>query len=253
MYELTNCTFLIPIRFDSEERIENINFVLRFLRSNFKTNIFLYEEAVRPYFSFFSNDVDKYKFFYSRNEYFHRTKIINKMIIDATTLIVVNYDSDVFLDVDAYIDAYNKLLNTNIDLLIPYKDFWNVDKMQTKKIINEELGIDNINLNICKKRRKNSVGGCIFFRRDSYIKGGMENENFRAWGAEDDERIVRFQKLGFQVERLIEEYNLYHLDHPRGINSKIHTSYYKNNVKELEKISNMNKEELEKYINTWKV
>ena len=173
------------------------------------------------------------------------------MIQDSNTQIIVNYDSDIILDINSYIDSYNKIMNENIDMIFPYEKFWNVDNTQTKKIVNNLLEINSIQINFCKKRRNNSVGGCIFFNRESYIKGGMENENFKAWGAEDDERYSRFLKLGFKVLRL-KNYNLYHLNHPRGINSQMHTSYYKENLKELEKINRMNKAQLQEYVNTWK-
>jgi len=251
MLDLSNCTFLIPVRLDFQERLENLDFVLKFINSNFKTNIYLYEESLRPSFHFFKDSVTKYKFFCSTNEYFHRTKIMNNMIQDSNTQIIVNYDSDIILDINSYIDSYNKIMNENIDMIFPYEKFWNVDNTQTKKIINNLLEINSIQINFCKKRRNNSVGGCIFFNRESYIKGGMENENFKAWGAEDDERYSRFLKLGFKVLRL-KNYNLYHLNHPRGINSQMHTSYYKENLKELEKINRMNKAQLQEYVNTWK-
>lgn len=250
MFDLSKCTFLIPVRFDFKERIENFDFVLKFLKSNFLTHIFLYEESVRPYFHFFSNDVTKYKFLYSTNEYFHRTRVINSMIKDSSTSIVINYDSDVFLDVESYQMACDMILNDDVDLVIPYDEFWNIDKTQTKKIISNTISTKDLNLRLCKKRRENSVGGCIFFKRESYIKGGMENENFKAWGAEDDERYLRFQKLGFVTRRLT-GCNLYHLDHPRGINSKMHTLYYRENIKELRKVSEMSCEDLRNYIYKW--
>ena len=69
MVDLSNCTFLIPVRLDFQERLENLDFVLKFINSNFKTNIYLYEESLRPSFHFFKDSVTKYKFFCSTNEY----------------------------------------------------------------------------------------------------------------------------------------------------------------------------------------
>ena len=63
-------------------------------------------------------------------------------------------------------------------------------------------------------------GHVQFFDRDSYIKGGMENENFRGSSPEDKERFYRFKKLGYDVCRL-DDY-VYHLEHSRGRNSWQH-------------------------------
>jgi len=74
----------------------------------------------------------------------------------------------------------------------------------------------------------------------------MENENFKSWGFEDNERVVRFDKLGLKYCRL--EGCLYHLKHPKFNDSSKSNPYYQHNKEELEKISNMSKEEIILYM-----
>ena len=45
----------------------------------------------------------------------------------------------------------------------------------------------------------------------------MENENFRGSSPEDKERIYRYMKLGYNIQRVVDW--VYHLEHSRGANS----------------------------------
>lgn len=65
----------------------------------------------------------------------------------------------------------------------------------------------------------NPVGGVFFAKRDSYVSTGKENESFYGWGVEDGERFFRWLKNGKRIERI--KGPLFHLTHPRGINSRI--------------------------------
>ena len=65
----------------------------------------------------------------------------------------------------------------------------------------------------------NPVGGAFLANRESYIRSGLENENFYGWGIEDGERFARWKNMGFTIERI--EGPIFHLSHPRGINSAI--------------------------------
>ena len=90
----------------------------------------------------------------------------------------------------------------------------------------------------------------MFFNKKSFISAGMENENYISYGPEDWERPIRFQTLGFKIERL--DGNLYHINHWNGKNSSEDNPYYHHNNQEFEKIKKMNKQELQEYIKMWK-
>ena len=62
-----------------------------------------------------------------------------------------------------------------------------------------------------------SVGGAFLVNRVAYLRAGGENEAFYGWGPEDAERVKRLEILELPIARV--KGPLYHLDHPRGINS----------------------------------
>ena len=88
-------------------------------------------------------------------------------------------------------------------------------------------------------------GWAQFFKRKTYIEGGMENENFKAYAPEDKERYYRFTTLGYNVGR-VNDY-VYHLEHARGENSWFSNPHMEDNQHEWIKLCNMNKKQLLKY------
>ena len=92
-------------------------------------------------------------------------------------------------------------------------------------------------------------GLCIFFDRKSYINGGIENEKFVSWGKEDEERFIRFSKLGYKWKRL--PGFAYHLYHTRGISSSNLNPLLDNNTEECRRIESLTPDELRGEIKTW--
>jgi hypothetical protein len=87
-----------------------------------------------------------------------------------------------------------------------------------------------------------SVGGAIFFNKESYFKGGGENENYVSYGNEDVEIKERFTRLGFKIERV--KGVIYHIDHFISLDSYIHHEDYPNNEREYERVKNLTDEQL---------
>jgi len=81
----------------------------------------------------------------------------------------------------------------------------------------------------------------VFWNKESFISGGMENEYMISFGPEDCERNDRFTILGYKIER-IGGY-LHHIDHWCGPDSSKHNQFFKANHVEIEKIRLMNKEQ----------
>ena len=100
-------------------------------------------------------------------------------------------------------------------------------------------------LNAVSTDSTSDFGWAQFFKRKSYIEGGMENENFKAYAPEDKERYYRFNMLGYSVGR-IENY-VYHLEHARGENSWFNNPHMDDNQMEWTKLSTMSKEQLLQY------
>jgi len=230
MVDLSNATFIIPLRIESADRMRNIITLLCFLLSNFDTNIIVKEVDSEPVFEenvlpqikeFIGNDINLIHIFEKSDDpVFYRMHILNEMLAMSKTDVVINYDCDVLMPVETYVNAYESILNGACDVVYPYGN-GNFQKQVhvTDEIVSDFLNND-FDLSILDKSSQVSTsdfGWVQFFNRSVYIEGGMENENFRGSSPEDKERFFRFTTLEYKVGRI--DNWIYHLEHSRGANS----------------------------------
>lgn len=249
---LDNVTFIIPIRIDSQDRIDNINLTADYILSNYDTTVMIYEYDTEKKYDAINDNI-KYKFVYDDKKFFHRTKVLNDMIDDSTTDVVVNYDADVLLPSTAYENSYMMIQSGADEFVYPYDGrFMSLDREYHWQIKEKGYKIENMNIDyITKVVHPNSVGGAFMALKDAYIRCGKENENFRAWGYEDNERYNRISKL---IGRDIARVNtpLIHLEHWRGPDSSFNNPYIDESREESRRIASMDKNSLENYISTWR-
>ena len=256
---LTDVTFNIPIRFDSPERKKNVELVVAYLLHHLNTHIIICEESPEIMFSHLQEYGCQYIYIYSENSHLHRTKCLNLMAKKSRTPIICNYDSDVLLQPRQYLKAAETVRREEFDACFPYDGrFYNLPR-QYYKTIKENLSLSMLNEKKWSLLNRNSIGGALFWNKEAFFAGGMENENFIGWGYEDNELVERFTRLGFTFGRT--EGGLFHLDHPRGsvssfnslkkIAGYIRNPVLKNNKREYNKVKAMSKEELSAYIKTW--
>lgn len=274
MIDLKNCTFIIPIRIESEDRMRNVVTVLAYLLKNFDTKVILKEVDVESVFEdqvlpqiedFLGDNINNLTHVFEKSDdpVFYRMKILNEMIDMADTKVIANYDCDVLFKKETYVESV-KMIMDGFDLVYPY-GFGNyqkqvfIDDDGVSEFINEDFDFEVLD----KKSRMYDAqyGHVQFVNRKSYILAGMENENFRGSSPEDKERFYRFDKMGYSVGRIDDI--VYHLEHSRGSNSWPNSvqgnPYMKQNFDEWEKIQNMtghqlrsyysNQEYLKKYVN----
>jgi hypothetical protein len=255
--DLSEATFIIPIRIESQDRLRNVITTTAFLLENFDTNIFIKEVDSQSIFE--KNalpilkdilDVDvkvNHIFEQSDEPLFHRQKVLNEMIVSANTKIVVNYDCDVLLPLGSYYEAYQSILHHIHDVIYPYgQGMYQQQVRATDEIVSHFLQTgDFVYLDQHSNLHTSDFGWVQFFNRQVYIDGGMENENFKAYAPEDKERFYRFTTLGYNVGR-INDY-VYHLEHARGENSWFSNPHMTSNIEEWEKIQKMNKQQLIEY------
>ena len=257
MIDLTKATFIIPIRIESADRLRNVITVLSFLLENFKTNIIIKEvdtesifkkDAVPILNDILDVDINiNHIFEKSDQSSFHRQKILNEMIIETDTDIVVNYDCDVLLPITSYQQAYQSILSGKYDIVYPYGiGTYQKQVRATDEIVSEFLETGNFSiLNDNSTDYMSEFGWVQFFTRRVYIEGGMENENFVAYAPEDKERFYRFSTLGYNIGRINDI--VYHLEHSIGENSWFSNPHMYSNNSEWEKIQKMNLPELKEY------
>jgi hypothetical protein len=255
--DLSNATFIIPIRIESSDRLRNVITTTAFLLENFDTNIIIKEvdsesvfekEALPILKNILDVDIDvNHIFEKSDASLFHRQKVLNEMIIEANTEIVINYDCDVLLPIESYRWSYQSILNKMYDIVYPYgQGMYQKQVFATDEIVSQFLQSGDFEyLDKNSKVHSSDYGWVQFFNRQVYIDGGMENENFKAYAPEDKERFYRFTILEYNVGRVNDF--VYHLEHSRGQNSWFNNPHMKSNMEEWEKIQSMNKIELVNY------
>jgi predicted glycosyltransferase involved in capsule biosynthesis len=250
MINFKDVTFIVPLRFDSEDRRRNFKMSMTYLLRNFDTNIIVLDSDKESNEEFVKSVSPQIKYIFEKNneKLFHRTRLLNDMTKIAETNIVVNYDVDVIFEIQEYVESRQKILD-GCTLCFPYAGkFYDIPKKFFNNINNDTL--TDIPLNQCTLFNPNSVGGAIFFDKNKYEKIGLENENFISWGHEDWERIVRVQKMGHKMCRT--NGVLYHLTHSRNFNSSDKNPYYNFNGQEFQKIKGMTQEQLTNHIKKWK-
>lgn len=265
---LYNATFIIPVRIESSDRLRNVITILCFLLESFNTKVIIKEVDSKPVFEeyvlpqvkeYLDGDIKNLIHIYeqSSDPVFYRMRILNEMLAMCNTDVVVNYDCDVLLKTSIYLKAYNMILNHNYDLVYPFGIGEYQKQIFTDDDLVSEFLYNNLDFSILEKKSNfyhSEYGHVQFFNRQSYISGGMENENFRGSSPEDKERFHRFTTLGYKIGR-IDDY-VYHLEHSRGPNSWPNSvqgnPYMEENFKTWELIQQMAKDELEKYYNNQK-
>jgi hypothetical protein len=262
MIDLSNATFIIPLRIESEDRMRNIITLLCFLFGNFDTNVIVKEVDSQPVFE--ENVLPQVKEFIGRNinlvhvfeksddPVFYRMHILNEMLAMSKTDVVINYDCDVLLPIQTYVNAYESILNGTCDVVYPYGN----GTYQKQVHVNDEVVSDFLNtdfdFSILENKSQISTsdfGWVQFFKRSVYIEGGMENENFRGSSPEDKERFFRFTTLGYNVGRI--DNWIYHLEHSRGQNSwpvsVRGNPYMTQNFEVWNHLQTLNKQKLKEY------
>ena len=268
-FDLTKTTFIIPLRIETDDRMRNIITTLIYLTRNFDTKIIVkevdkesvYEREVLPLLEQ-ALEPDMLNcithIFEESDEFtFHRTKILNDMLWMVDTPVVANYDSDIILPLESYINATNMISkewvhpdaegSKPVKVIYPYglgnyQFQCHVGDNEVTNFINSGFNFEYFNGHTRQWDAK--YGFCQFFDTEEYKKLGGENENFIAYGYEDDERHFRFNLLS-SVGR-IHEY-VYHLEHGRTKNSWFNNPYCEDNKKLWEELKVKGKKSLTKY------
>lgn len=242
-FDLKDVTFTIPVHYEHPDRADRLNMVLEYLNKYFDTNIIVGEQGTMQ----FKDYIESYISWNQLNmPWFHRTKMLNIMAKAANTPIIVNYDADVIIPVIQILLATKLIRNTQADMVYPYDGrFARITKEH------QHLPIDQLYDQHWKGSRPCdpvSVGGCVFWNKGEFIRGGMENEHFISYGPEDTERYERFEKLGYNIKHV--KGQLFHYDHFISNNSCGHNPHFGANNNELARIRSLTKDQLKREINT---
>lgn len=246
----TDMTVMIPVRIDSQDRISNINLSIEYISKNCDAKIMVFESSSERALYLDNTNVN-YKYIKDDKENFHRTAILNMMIEEADTDVVINYDADVLLFSKAYATCYNAIYKGMCEVLYPYDGRFMALNKEYHYMV-KELGyaVEKMPLDkITNVVHSSSVGGAFMALKSTYVKYGGENEKFMSWGYEDNERMHRFTTLSGEIMRA--NTPLIHLEHWRGPNSSFDNKFIEDSKEEARKVQAMDKDGLLKYIETW--
>lgn len=277
---LSNTTFIIPLRIETDDRLRNIILVTAFLLRHFNAKIIIKEVSDHSAFTRYAKPIldtlienqDNLTYIFEpdirEDNAFHRTKVLNDMILMAETEIVVNYDTDIILPLSSYTEAI-ELLKT-CDIVYPYRFGKHGErkvnlntKFETQEDINNFLNVPDIAEFIQSDYNPDvfdskyfyyphaqgegwaEYGMCQFFKRQVYINGYLENEGFIAYAPEDVERHYRWSLLGYNIQR-VDNY-AYHLEHKRTPNSSFSNPFMRHNFQLWEYLKSLSRQELINY------
>ena len=163
------------------------------------------------------------------------------------TPVVVNYDIDVILPVDSYIESQKLILEGTSDFVYPYGDGEfqrEISLFFNRNDFNVNFDLQSID-NKLLKNITSKYGHCIFANTKKYIKCGGENENFIGYGPEDQERENRFITLKYNVSRV--DNLVYHFEHSRTQFSNGDSKYFEPNNKLCNKLLAMDYKSMSDY------
>lgn len=247
MDKATELTIIIPIRIDSKERLSNLLQVILLLEEMSISRFIIIEaDSTQKIPSTIKNRIKiDYQFIEDKSSIFHHTMYINYALQQVTTLYAGIWDADVIVSLDS-IELAIASLEQGYILAYPYDGrFVPLDEVSSLSIKSDIKLLSKINP--APLRGRPSYGGAFLVKTKEYLQMGGENERFYGWGPEDEERVRRVELLGGSVFR--SPGCLYHLHHPRGINSKLGNGENAlRNLNELIVVCSLSPSELKSYI-----
>lgn len=255
---MKDLTFLLPCRIESEDRLRNVVTSVTYLLGNFpESKVIVKEVDSHSHFKFRAFPVisslvntQNLTHIYEKSEekFFHKTRILNDLLIASDTEVVYNYDVDVILPYQSYILAYNAIKGDQADVVYPfgcgvYQWAVNYSMSTFESFINSRFDVNVLLPH--RNRVASSIGWGQMIKRQVEIDVGFWNENFISWGAEDCEFYFRLNSLGYRVGRVNDD--IYHFEHERTFNSHYHNPKFMDNHNLWQSIRTWDSEKIKNY------
>lgn len=214
-----NLTIVIPYKESQYNRKINLRIVLDYLNHiNIKNIIISEEYDNKPSSDWileeYKNKFSLIKVTSTKSEgLFSRSNLINKGVEESTTSFICIQDCDVVIPKNIYEYSLN-LLHSGFDLVYPFN-------RKVKQIADKQSFLKNYdfkNIFTESEFRPNADGGMQFVNKKSFMKIGGYNTNFKGWGSEDNEFILRVILGNLKFIRLNNP--LYHLKHEKDVTTR---------------------------------
>lgn len=201
--DLSDVTFLMILRIDSRDHIENANTVIRFLTRHFHTTIKILEaDSTKQYFPDQQPEGVHYEFVEDNDKILHRNRWINRLIKTVSTPYFALWNADVIAPKEQVIEAINILRSGEVIISLPHDGrFYYCDSM-ISDLFRSTMCIDFLQKHIPVFELIdgfNSLRGAYFANKIKYLATGIENENIFSLEVEDAERIKRMEVNGLSI------------------------------------------------------
>lgn len=244
-----NVSFLIALQIDSNDRISNLRISTSNLIHHFPESEIIISELDST--SKIGEEFNYCKHVFTPTaDFFNKQKAYNIAVDNSSNNIICLYDADIVINPRAVTKSIQLIEEKQAEIVWPYDGkFYDVPK-KFHADIHSTKSIADVDLKECILFNPQSVGGAVFFNKQTFVNGGKGNEYFKGAGWEDNEIYERFTKLGYTRLRL--DTFLLHLTHERKETSYNHNPHGDHNAQEFSRINRMTKQELLKEITTWK-
>ena len=219
---LNDITFLMTVRFDSIERLENALSVVSFLYDHFNTKIKILEVSTynNHIFSALIGDKADYYFFEDNDLMFNKKKYIDILVKMANTPYISVWDTDVIVDINQIMDALNRLRKNEVDMAYPYDGQLLDTSEPIRDLFLKNFCIDTLlrYQNYMNPLQSDTISGVMLISTKKYRSAGMDNKDMNDSNNSIFKNYACLQQLGLSVYR--SNGCLYHLSHPNQLSSK---------------------------------
>jgi glycosyltransferase involved in cell wall biosynthesis len=202
---LMDVTFLIIMRIDSYEQIENTNVIIQYLTNNFYTTIRILEaDKTQQYFPDKVAEGLCYEFVQDNREILLKNHMIEYLLPAVYTSFFSVWDVDTVVPPEQVIEIVEKLRSGNTVIGLPYDGRICYCDTLMSNIFKHTLNMDQL----LKYKSVfelfegwNSCGALFFADKKRYMEAGPENKNIFNQKIADEERIKRMEVSGISILR----------------------------------------------------
>jgi len=214
--DLKDVTFLLILKIDSDEQIENTNTIVRYLIKYFNTTIIILEaDEFQRYFPEIESDEVTYKFVSDNSFVLQKNRWINYLFPAINTLYFSVWDIDTIVPEKQVIDGIKMLRSGKSVMNLPYDGrICYCDKLMSN-IFRQIVSIEHL----YKYKTAfelyegwNSCGSVFFASKKGYIEAGTENDKILNSKIVDEDRVKRLEVSGLIISR--SEGPIFKLWHP---------------------------------------
>ena len=267
----TKISFIVHFRKDTNHRMVNLDIVYNYYKDIYPNSEFIFvEDDSKQKIKDIVKKGDKYIFYKNTGPY-KKCLSYNLGLKEASNDIVCFLDIDCLISIESLVKsitlAKKGLISIGYNGTAVYIQHLLKDKINNKQgvelfdflkdHIEPETVYTGFYNDIYCIGNTGAVGGSLIGTKDTFNKINGFNPNFIGWGYEDNEIIARAGILQVPVATVgnnNSKWFLLHLPHEEGdvaIKDKDQHEFYKHNEEELEKVNDMDKQQLEQYIKSW--